>query len=55
MRPADAAVSDARRQVVTSESGRLLVADGDRVIGLLTRSGMPRFIELKTELDDEEQ
>jgi Zn-dependent protease/predicted transcriptional regulator len=63
MRPADAAVtiaatasvSDALRQMVTADSGRLLVTDGDRVIGLITLSGLTRFIQLKTELEEEEQ
>ena len=62
MRPADAAVkiavsasvSDALRQMVTADSGRLLVIDGDRVVGLVTRSGITRFIQLKTELEEEE-
>jgi CBS domain-containing protein len=62
MRPADAAVtiaasasvSDALRQMVTSDSGRLLVTDGDRMIGLITLSGLTRFIQLKTELEEEE-
>ena len=51
---ASAPVSDALRQVVTSDSGRLLVTDGGRVIGLITLSGVTRFIQLKTELEDEE-
>ncbi|MFI5397725.1 MAG: CBS domain-containing protein [Candidatus Binatia bacterium] len=61
MRPADAAVtiaatasvSDTWRQMVTSDSGRLLVTDGDQVIGLITMSGMTRFIQSKTELEEE--
>lgn len=61
MRPADAAVqvaatasvSDALRQMVTADSGRLLVTDGGRVIGLVTRSGITRFIQLKTELEEQ--
>jgi Zn-dependent protease/predicted transcriptional regulator len=63
MRPADAAVkiavsasvSDALRQMVAADSGRLLVTDGERVIGLVTRSGITRFIQLKSELEEEEQ
>lgn len=61
MRPADgsvqiaasASVSDALRQMVTPDSGRLLVTDGGRVIGLITLSGLTRFIQLKTELEEE--
>jgi predicted transcriptional regulator len=63
MRPADAAVqiaatasvSDALRHMLTSDSSRLLVTDADRVIGLITLSGLMRFIQLKTELEEEEQ
>jgi hypothetical protein len=33
----------------------LLVTDGDHVIGLITLSGQTRFIQLKTELEEEEQ
>jgi len=40
---------------VTADSGRLLVTDDGRVIGLITLSGMTRFIQLKTELEEEEQ
>jgi hypothetical protein len=62
MRPPDAtvqiaaaaSVSDALRQMVRA-SGRLLVTDGDRVIGLITLSGLRRVIQLKTELEEEEQ
>ena len=50
-----ASVSDALRQMVTADSGRLLVTDGDRVIGLVTRSAITRFIQLKSELEEEEQ
>ena len=52
---ATASLSDALRQMVTSDSGRLLVTDGGRVIGLITLSGTTRFIQLKTELEDEQQ
>jgi len=63
MRPADdsvkiaatASVSDALRQMVMSDSSRLLVTDGGRVIGLITLSGAMRFIQLKTELEEEQQ
>jgi len=63
MRPADdsvkiaatASVSDALRQMVMSDSSRLLVTDGGRVIGLITLSGAMHFIQLKTELEEEQQ
>ena len=41
--------------LVTADSGRLLVTDDGRVFGLITLSGMTRFIQLKTELEEEEQ
>jgi Zn-dependent protease/predicted transcriptional regulator len=52
---ASASVSDALRQMVESDSGRLLVADGGRIVGLITRTGITRFIQLKTELEEEPQ
>jgi len=63
MRPADdsvkiaatASLSDALRQMLMSDSSRLLVTDGGRVIGLTTLSGAMRFIQLKTELEEEQQ
>ncbi|MFQ5665451.1 MAG: site-2 protease family protein [Candidatus Binatia bacterium] len=63
MRPADdavkiaasASVSDALRRMVLSDSGRLLVTDGGQVVGLITRSGITRFMQVKTELEEEEQ
>ncbi len=51
--PASASVSDALRQMVASDSGRLLVTEGDRVVGLITRSLITRFIQVKTELEEE--
>jgi Zn-dependent protease/predicted transcriptional regulator len=54
--PASASVSDALRQMVEADSGRLLVtSDGGRVVGLITRTGITRFIQLKTELEEEQQ
>jgi CBS domain-containing protein len=63
MQPADdgvkiaatASLSDALRQMLTFGSSRLLVTDGGRVIGLITLSGAMRFIQLKTELEEEQQ
>jgi len=63
MRAADAAVtisitasvSDALRKMIESDSGRLLVTDGGRIVGLITRTGITRFIQLKTELEEEPQ
>lgn len=53
--PAEASVSDALRGMVEADSGRLLVTDGGRVVGLITRTGITRFIQLKTELEEEQQ
>ena len=52
---ANASISDALRQIVASDSGRLLVIEGDRVVGLLTSSLIARYIQVKTELEEEPQ
>ena len=44
-----ATASQALRQMALSESGRLLVMDGERLAGLLTRSGLTRYIVLRSE------
>ena len=62
MRPADesvriratASVSDALRQMMESDSGRLLVTDNGHIVGLITRTGITRFIQMKTELEEEQ-
>jgi CBS domain-containing protein len=51
----DATVSDALRRMVEIDAGRLLVVDGARLHGLITRSGITRFVQLKTQLDEEDQ
>jgi CBS domain-containing protein len=48
-------LSGALRQILMSGSSRLLVTDGGRLMGLITLSGAMRFIQLKTELEEEEQ
>lgn len=50
--PANASIADALRNMVASDSSRLLVTDGNRVVGLITRSTITRFIQLKTELEE---
>jgi Zn-dependent protease len=50
---ATASVADALRQMIESDSGRLLVTDGGRVVGLITRTGITRVIQMKTELEEE--
>lgn len=51
--PATASLSDALERMTTGENRRLLVTDGGRVVGLLTLSGLLRFIQLKGALDAE--
>ena len=63
MRPAGAAVSvaasaplgEALRRMGDADVGRLLVTDGGRIIGLVTRTGIMRFIQLKADLEGEAQ
>jgi Zn-dependent protease/predicted transcriptional regulator len=50
---ADASVAQALRQMVESGNGRLLVVDGNRVAGLITNTGILRFTQLKTELEEQ--
>ena len=37
-----------------SDSGRLLVTDRGRVVGLITRTGIMRFMQMKTELEEQQ-
>jgi Zn-dependent protease/predicted transcriptional regulator len=53
--PLTASVSDALRRMVEGDVGRLLVSDGGRIVGLITRTGITRFVHMKTELEEEEQ
>lgn len=46
-----ATVSDAMHRMAEADSGRLLVLDADRVMGLITRSQIARFVQLKSQLD----
>src|SRR5262249_2896581 len=63
MRPAGAAVSvaasaplgEALRRMGEADVGRLLVTDGGHIIGLITRTGIMRFIQLKADLEGEAQ
>jgi Zn-dependent protease/predicted transcriptional regulator len=58
MRPADgtieiapgAAVLDAIRQMVAADIGRLLVVDNGMLVGLITRTGVTRYVHAKTQL-----
>jgi hypothetical protein len=40
--------------MVEANAGRLLVTEGDRIVGLLTHSGVTRFTRIKTELEEEQ-
>ena len=50
---ADATVAAALRRMSDSDSSRLLVEDQGRIIGLITHTGITRFVRMKTELEDE--
>jgi len=58
MRPLDArieiapgaTVSNALRQMAEADTGRLIVMEQDRLVGLITRSGIAHFIMLRSEL-----
>jgi len=62
MRAADAAVcidarasvADALRQMIEGDTGRLLVTDGQRIVGMITRTGITRVVQMKTELEEEQ-
>jgi Zn-dependent protease/CBS domain-containing protein len=59
MRPLDdgliigsgATVAQAVQQMVARDAGRLVVLDDGRLQGLITRTAITRFVELKTQLD----
>ncbi len=46
----DAPVSNALRQMAEGDSGRLIVMEQDRLVGLLSRSGIAHFIMLRSQL-----
>jgi Zn-dependent protease len=58
MRPADrtieiapgAGVIDAIRQMAAADSGRLLVVEQGKLVGLITRTGVTRYVHAKTQL-----
>jgi len=47
----NATVSDAMHRMAEADSGRLLVLDADRLTGLITRSQIARFVQLRSQLD----
>jgi Zn-dependent protease/CBS domain-containing protein len=46
----DETAAGAVRRMVQADTGRLVVLDGGRVVGLLTRSGIARYVQLRAEL-----
>jgi len=46
-----ATVSDAMHRMAEADAGRLLVLDAERLTGLITRSQVARFVQLKSQLD----
>ncbi len=46
-----ASAMDAIRKMNAANIGRLLVMDGDRLSGLITRTGVMRFMEMKAQLE----
>jgi Zn-dependent protease/CBS domain-containing protein len=44
-------LSDAFKKLATAPSGRLLVLRGDALVGLLTKEGLARFVEIRRVLD----
>jgi len=46
-----ATISDAMHRMAEADAGRLLVLDGERLNGLITRSQVARFVQLKSQLD----
>ena len=50
--PAGASAADALRRMGENDTGRLLVTEDGRVVGMITRTGITRFIQVRTELDD---
>jgi Zn-dependent protease/predicted transcriptional regulator len=46
-----ATISDAMHQMAEADLSRLLVLDGDRLTGLITRSQIGRYVQLKAQLE----
>jgi len=47
----NATISDAMHRMAEADAGRLLVLDGDHLNGLITRSQIARFVQMKSQLD----
>ncbi len=48
--PKSATVAQALQRMAEANAGRLLVMDGDRLAGLITRSGIARLVQIRTAL-----
>jgi Zn-dependent protease/CBS domain-containing protein len=47
----DTSIAQALQQMVARDAGRLVVLDGAHLHGLITRTGIMRFIDMKTQLE----
>jgi predicted transcriptional regulator len=47
----DASIADALHQMADADAGRLLVMDEDRLLGLITRSTIARFVQMRAQLN----
>lgn len=45
-----ASIADAMHQMAEADVGRLLVVEGDRLVGIITRSAIARFVQIKAQL-----
>ncbi len=45
-----ASALDAMHQMNEANSGRLVVIDGDKMVGFITRTGVARIIQIKAQL-----
>lgn len=48
--PPQASALDALRKMNEADSGRLIVVDGGRMVGLITRTGLARMVQMKSQL-----
>jgi Zn-dependent protease/predicted transcriptional regulator len=46
-----ASLVDALQRMLQTDSGRLLVIDGDKMIGMITKTGLMRFLEIRRVLE----
>jgi CBS domain-containing protein len=48
----DTPLADALKQITAARPGRLLVMHGDELVGMLTRGGLARFLDIRHALDE---